>query len=183
MSNTAFLVLSIVANAVIYWTFASWYLQPWLARQPIAKALAPLALVHGLRTMGTVFLMPNVIGSELPRTFAVSGVVGDLVAAGLGGVVVLALRARSRWAIPLTWLLQIAGLLDFASAYTNGMRIDLVAQYHVGPAWFIPSFCVPFFAVMHLLSLRLLVTRGAELRAWLTGDTRTSATEVAIAST
>lgn len=183
MMNTGFLVLSIVANAFIYWTFANWYLQPWLARQPIERALAPLALVHGLRTMGTVFLMPNVIGSELPRSFAVSGVVGDLVAAALGGAVVLALRARSRWTMPLAWLLPIVGLLDFASAYTNGMRIDLVAQYNVGPAWFIPSFFVPFFTVMHLLSLRLLVTRGPELRAWITGATRTSDLQVAITTT
>ncbi len=167
MKNTAFFVLSIAVNLVVYWTVATWYVRPWLDRQPIARALAPLLLVHALRTMGTVFMIPEVTGSVLPPVFAVPGVVGDLLAAVLGALGLVALSARSRWAIVLAWALSIEGLVDFASALTIGARLEVVARYHLGPAWFIPTFMVPFFTVAHLLAIGQLRRRGAELRAWL----------------
>lgn len=166
MMNTAFLVLSLVLNLALYWTLATWYVKPWLSRRSVADALALLSLVHGFRTMGTVFMIPGVIGSTLPADFSVPGVVGDLLAAALGIAAAIALRTRSAWALPLSWLLIVEGLLDFTLALGSGMRIDLVAKYAVGPAWFIPTFMVPFFTTAHLLAIGELTTRGSELRAW-----------------
>jgi hypothetical protein len=62
----------------------------------------------------------------------------------------------------VTWLFSVVGLLDFANAYAQGIRYDLVASYPLGPLWFIPTYVVPAFIVLHLLVIGLLIRRGHE---------------------
>lgn len=59
-------------------------------------------------------------------------------------------------------MLSILGLLDFVNAYTLGIRYDIVASYPLGPLWFIPTFAVPAFIVLHLMAIGLLTRRGHE---------------------
>jgi hypothetical protein len=68
----------------------------------------------------------------------------------LGAIV--ALRARSRVALPLTWLFNAVGLLDLIHAFYQGLTHDV----QLGSAYFIPTFVVPALVVTHLMMFRML---------------------------
>jgi hypothetical protein len=100
-----------------------------------------------------VFLVPTVVGSALPASFAVPAAFGDLLAGLLALAAIVALRARSRIALPLTWLFNVVGLLDLVHAFYQGLTHDV----QLGAAYFIPTFVVPALVVTHLMMFRMLV--------------------------
>jgi hypothetical protein len=162
MTVTQIFVVQIAVSLLVFGLAARWYLLPALNRLPLVEALTLLTLPHALRTLGLVFLVPGTAGDTLPAAFAAPGAYGDLLAVVLALLSVLALRQGWRGALGLVWLLSILGLLDFANAYALGIRYDIVASYPLGPLWFIPTFAVPGFIVLHLLAIGLLTGRGHE---------------------
>jgi hypothetical protein len=71
------------------------------------SALQPLLTLHAFRHLGMVFLVPTVVGSPLPASFAVPAAYGDLLAGLLALAAIVALRARARIALPLTWVFNV----------------------------------------------------------------------------
>ncbi len=165
MNNTLFFGLQIATNLAVYALVARWYIAPRLAALPLRDALIPLLLFHTLRTMGITFVVPQVVGETLPAGFAVSGAVGDLLAVALALAAIGALRAQWRFALAVVWLFNIAGTLDFISAFAQGIRFNIAQQYHLGPVWFIPTFFVPAFFVGHMLIFALLITNARQPRS------------------
>ena len=164
MNPTQIFGLQVALSLLTFGLAARWYVAPALARRPLVDALTPLLLFHSLRTIGLVFLVPGVVGGVLPASFAAPGAYGDLLTVGLALLSVVALRARWPGALALVWLFTVVGLLDFASAFTLGLRANIAGQYPLGPAWFIPTFAVPAFTVAHGLVIQLLLARGREQR-------------------
>ncbi len=157
MNGTAIFGLQVVTNLLIATLVARWYLLPRLRAIPLEAALIPLLLFHMLRTMGVVFVLPQVIGDTLPPGFAVPGALGDLLAVILAGLALIALRQQWRIALGLVWLFNIVGTLDFVNAFAQGIRHDIAEQYQLGATWFIPTFFVPAFFVTHMVMFSLLV--------------------------
>ena len=116
MTPTQIFGLQVVLSLVSYGLIARWYVLPWLERLDLVAALTPLLLLHTLRTLGLVFLVPSVVGGPLPDTFAVPGAYGDLLTVGLAFLALIALRARWRGALALAWLFTAVGRLDFVSS-------------------------------------------------------------------
>ena len=164
MTATQIFVLQIFINLLVFGLAARRYVLPLLRRLPFVEALTPLILAHALRTMGLAFLIPGVAGGELPQAFAAPGAYGDLLAVVLALLSVLALRRGWRGAPALVWVFSVLGLLDFVNAYAQGVRFDLIGSYPLGALWFIPTFAVPAFSVLHVLVIVVLVTRGHEYR-------------------
>jgi hypothetical protein len=100
-----------------------------------------------------VFLVPTVVGPALPASFAVPAAYGDLLAGLLALAAIGALRARSRIALPLTWVFNVIGLLDLVHAFYQGLANDV----QLGAAYFIPTFVVPALVVTHVMIFRMLV--------------------------
>jgi hypothetical protein len=165
MTATQIFALQVVASLLTYALAASWYVAPRLDRLGLVAALQPLLLFHTLRTIGLTFLVPGVVGGQLPASFATQGAYGDLVTVGLAFLALYALHARWRGAPAIIWLFSLVGLLDFVNAFAQGLRADVAARYALGPVWFIPTFAVPAFTVAHVLVIRLLLTRGHEYSA------------------
>ena len=157
------LFTSVFINLVVYGLVALWYLVPWTRRVSFAQAMLPLALWHGLRTVGTSFWMPTVTGSELPSAFSDPAVIGDLIAAGLGITVALLLRYKRSGAVMVGWVFNLWGFGDLLLAFYNGLSNDLTS-YSLGPTWYIPTFIVPTMLVTHMVMFWLLAKRGHELR-------------------
>jgi len=145
--------LQVLLSFVVYGLVARWYVQPRLAPLPLEAALQPLLVLHALRHMGMVFLVPTVVGPALPASFAIPAAYGDLLAGLLALAAIVALRARSPIALPLTWLFNVVGLLDLINAFYQGLTHDV----QLGPAYFIPTFIVPALVITHVMMFRMLV--------------------------
>lgn len=164
MSPTFLFGLQIASSLLTYGLIARWYLVPRLRRLDLVAALTPLLLFHTFRTIGLIFLIPSVVGAPLPESFAAPAAYGDLATVVLAFLALIALRAGWRGALFVVWAFSVAGLLDFTVAFTQGLSLDMIAQYTLGPGWFIPTFAVPAFAVVHGLIIWLLLTRSHEYR-------------------
>ena len=101
MPANIILLLSIVMGLTIYGLIAKWYVMPVLLALPRARALMPLLLFHCFRFIGLAFLIPGVTAQPLDPRFANPAAYGDLLAALLALLCVLALRRGWRTAIPL----------------------------------------------------------------------------------
>jgi hypothetical protein len=145
--------LQVLLSFLVYGLVARWYVTPRLASRPLHAALQPLLVLHASRHLGMVFLVPSVVGPALPASFAVPAAYGDLLAGLLALAAIGALRARSRIALPLTWLFNIIGLLDLINAFYQGLTHDV----QLGPAYFIPTFIVPALVITHVMMFRMLV--------------------------
>src|SRR2546427_820589 len=86
--------LQFLLSLVLYTLIARWHVAPRLAALPLASALSPLLFLHAFRHLGMVFLVPTVVGSSLPPAFAVPAAYGDLLAALLALLAIVALRSR-----------------------------------------------------------------------------------------
>jgi hypothetical protein len=145
--------LQVLLSFLVYGLVARWYVTPRLASRPLRAALQPLLVLHASRHLGMVFLVPSVVGPALPAVFAVPAAYGDLLASLLALAAIGALRARSRIALPLTWLFNVVGLLDLINAFYQGLTHDV----QLGPAYFIPTFIVPALVITHVMMFRMLV--------------------------
>lgn len=148
-----------VMSLIGYSLIAKWYVAPRLARLPLHDALVPLIFVHAGRHIGLVFLVPAVVAPTLPSAFAIPAAYGDLLAAVLALLAVIALRARWPLAIPLAWLFNVVATLDLLYAFYQGMRLDVGP--HLGAAWFIPTFAVPALYVTHFMIFVMLARRSS----------------------
>jgi hypothetical protein len=103
------------------------------------------------------FLVPGVVASTLPTSFAYPAAYGDLLAAVLAFVALIALRLGLRWAVaaPLIWIFNLVGTVDLLYALFQGTQLGLVEQ--LGAAYFIPTIAVPALLVTHFLVFRLLL--------------------------
>jgi hypothetical protein len=146
-----------------------WYIVPRLSKQPRLQALLPLVLLHTFRTVGLVFLFPQVMGGALPPGFATPAAYGDLLTTGLALLAVFALRFRPGLALPLVWLFNLVGITDLLFAMYEGAVVDL-PFFHLGVAWFLLTLYVPLLLVSHVIVFWVLlraapsaqVERGSE---------------------
>ena len=153
MPEDLFLPLSITIGFISYGLIANWYVMPALSSLPRAKALKPLLFLHTFRYIGLAFLVPGVPAQTLDPRFANPAAYGDLLAAVLALIALLALRFSWVIAIPLVWVFNIEGFLDLINALFQGLRFD--AQ--LGAAYFIPVVMVPALLVTHLMIFKLLL--------------------------
>jgi hypothetical protein len=108
-------------------------------------------LVYGL--VARWYVTPRLAPLPLPARFAVPAAYGDLLAGLLALAAIVALRARSGIALPLTWVFNVVGLLDLIHAFYQGLRNDV----QLGAAYFIPTFVVPALVITHVMIFRMLV--------------------------
>jgi hypothetical protein len=143
--------LSVLVGSLL----ARWYVWPRFAALPTHRALAPLLFVHATRYVGLVFLVPTVVGPGVPAAFAVPAAYGDLLAALLALLALVALRHDWPGAIALTWLFNVIGLVDLLYAVSQGVRLDV----QLGAAYYIPILAVPVLFITHFMIFALLGRR------------------------
>ena len=151
------LPLSIVFGLLSYSLIAKWYVMPHLAALPRADALTPLLLLHSFRYIGMAFLISGVTSEVLNARFATPAAYGDLLAAILALIAIMALRLRWAMALPLVWIFNIEGSLDLLNAVYQGF--SHVPGGHFGVTYFIPTMIVPALLVTHVMIFVLLLRR------------------------
>ena len=132
------------------------YVLPWLKSMERMEAQRAIATLHSFRFFGLVFILPGIVGPNLPASFATSAAYGDF-ATGILALLAL-LTARKR---PLFWLFAAAfnlvGIVDILIAYYHAIRAGLPALAgQLGAAYVIPIIYVPFLMITHIVAFYLL---------------------------
>src|SRR5438034_2260696 len=109
-------------SLVAYWLIGFWYVAPRLSKLPREAALVPLLWVHAFRIVGGTILAPGAVDAGVPMEFRVMIGYGDLAAAFLALLALIALRARFRGAVALVWLCVVVGMLDTVNAIVQSVR-------------------------------------------------------------
>lgn len=137
------------------------YFWPKLRAMDRIEAQRAIATLHSFRFFGLVFLLPGVVGPDLPRGFAEVAAYGDLATGLLAMLALLAIRAR-RLFWPLVIAYNVVGTADILTDYYHGAVLDLPSlSGQLGATYVIPIVYVPLLLITHFAALYLLVRRPA----------------------
>src|ERR1700751_4556101 len=102
------------------------YLWPRLKSMDSFEAQRAIATLHSFRFFGLVFILPGVVGPNLPAGFAAFAAYVDFATGMLAMLALLAVRVR-----PLFWLLVVAfnlvGMVDIIVDYYQATLLGLPA--------------------------------------------------------
>jgi len=151
------LPMSMMLGLIVFSLVAKWYWMPKLLSQSFENALRPLLLLHSTRFIGMAFLIPGVTAEILDPRFANPAAYGDLLAALLALLALLALSLRWKIAVSLVWIFNTVGMIDLLNAVFQGIRF--VPGGHMGATYFIPAVIVPALLVTHVMVFIILGKR------------------------
>jgi hypothetical protein len=133
------------------------YFWPRLKAMDTVEAQRVVATLHSFRFFGLVFIVPGVVGPNLPADFATVAAYGDFATGVLAMLALMSVRMR-----PLFWLLIVAfnvvGIGDILIDYYHAIQAGLPAiAGELGAMYVIPIVYVPILMITHVASLVLLV--------------------------
>jgi hypothetical protein len=133
------------------------YVWPSLKSMDRVEAQRAIATLHSFRFFGLVFILPGVVGPNLPPGFATFAACGDFATGVLAILALLTVRIR-----PLFWLFVVAfnlvGIADLILDYYHAVQADLPAMAgQLGATYAIPIIYVPVLMITHLAALYFLV--------------------------
>jgi hypothetical protein len=139
------------------------YIWPRLRSMDAVQAQRAIATLHSFRFFGLVFLIPGVIGPNLPGRFATFAAYGDFATGVLAMLALMAVRFR-----PLFWPLVVAfnvmGTVDILVDYYHGIQVGLAAQAgELGATYAIPIIYVPLLMITHVAAFYLLARPHGEV--------------------
>lgn len=148
------LVLGYVAWLLVFGT----YIWPRLKKMERFEAQRVIATLHSFRFFGLVFILPGVIGPDLPVAgFGAFAAYGDFATGLLALAALMSARIR-----PLFWLFvaafNVVGVGDLVIDYYHATMIDLPAMAgQLGATYWIPILYVPILMITHVVALVWLV--------------------------
>jgi hypothetical protein len=139
---------------------------PWLLffgtyAWPRIRAISPvdahraIATLHSFRFFGLVFILPGVVGPNLPAGFATFAAYGDFATGVLAMLALATVRIRA-----LFWLLVVAfnavGAIDILVDYYHGWHLAMPPG-QLGATYVIPIVYVPLLMITHVVAFYLLL--------------------------
>lgn len=133
------------------------YALPKLRSMGRFEAQRAIATVHSFRFFGLVFILPGVVGPNLPASFATFAAYGDFATGVLAMLALFAVKIR-----PLFWSLVVAfnvvGAADILIDYYHAIRVGLPAVAgQLGSTYVIPIIYVPVLMITHAVSIYWLL--------------------------
>jgi hypothetical protein len=164
------LVLGYVACLLCF----SVYILPRLRSMERIEAHRVIATFHSFRFFGLVFILPGVVGPNLPGGFATFAAYGDFATGIFAIVALLTVRAR-----PLFWLFVVAfnfvGMVDILLDYYHAVKFGLPALAgQLGAGYAIPIIYVPMLMITHIAAFYWLMRPQPKVAPTLTGGTTES---------
>jgi len=140
------------------------YIWPRLKAADRFDAQRAIATLHSFRFFGLVFILPGVVGPNVPAGFATFAAYGDF-ATGVLAILAL-LNARIR---PLFWsfvvAFNLAGATDIIVDYYHAIHTGLdVMPGQFGATYAIPIIYVPLLMITHVAAFYLLLRPQKENR-------------------
>jgi hypothetical protein len=147
------------------------YIMPRFKSMDLVAAQRAIATLHSFRFFGLVFILPGVVGPNLPAAgFATFAAYWDLATGVLAILALLTVRIR-----PLFWLLMVAfnlvGLVDLILDYYHAVQVGLPALAgQLGATYAIPIIYVPVLMITHVVAFYLLLRPQPKAVGALAGD-------------
>src|SRR6516225_11239104 len=150
------------------------YILPRLKSMDLIAAQRAIATLHSFRFFGLVFILPGVVGPDLPAGFATFAAYWDLATGVLAILALLTVRIR-----PLFWLFVVAfnlvGVVDLILDYYHATRVGLPAQAgQLAATYAIPIIYVPVLMITHFVAFYLLLRPQPKAARVLAGDVAAS---------
>jgi hypothetical protein len=147
------LILGYVAWLLCFGT----YIWPRLKTLNHFEAQRAIATLHSFRFFGLVIILPGVVGTHLPASFATFAAYGDLVTGVLAMLALLSAKIR-----PLFWTFAIAfnivGVADILIDYYHAVNADLPTYAgELRAVYVIPVIYVPILMITHGVAFYFLV--------------------------
>ena len=135
------------------------YALPRLRSMDHVEVQRAIAALHSFRFFGLVFILPGVVGADLPAGFATSAAYGDFATGILAMLALATFRIR-----PLFWLFVVAfnvvGTADLLVNYLHGAAFGLPERAGaLAAAYWIPILYVPLLMITHVTAFWLLLRR------------------------
>src|SRR6202023_3060310 len=151
------------------------YILPRLKSMALDAAQRAILTLHSFLFFGLVFILPGVVGPNLPAAgFATFAAYWDLATGVLAILALLTVRMR-----PLFWLFVVAfnlvGAVDLILDYYHATQVRLPALAgQLGAAYAIPIIYVPLLMITHVAAFYLLVRPHPGAVRALAGDAAAS---------
>jgi hypothetical protein len=153
--QTIFAVHLILGYAAWLLCFGA-YVWPKLETADRTEALRAISVLHSFRFFGLVFILPGVVGPDLPAHFATFAAYGDF-ATGLLAMMAVLTAKKSALFSAFVIAFNIVGAADIIIDYYHAIEIDLPASAgQLGAAYAIPILFVPLLMVTHATAFYLL---------------------------
>ena len=170
MSPEIIFQIHLVLGYVAWLLCFSVYLGPRLRSMGGVEAHRAIATLHSFRFFGLVFILPGVIGPNLPAGFAAFAAYWDFATGILAMLALLTVRIR-----PLFWLFVVAfnlvGTIDLVLDYYHAVQAGLPALAgQLGATYAIPIIYVPVLMITHFVALYWLVRPQHKATPVLIGD-------------
>ena len=174
MSPTIIFSLQLILGYVAWLLCFGVYIMPRLKAMDRVAAHRAIATLNSFRFFGLVFILPGVVGPNLPAGFATFAAYWDLATGVLAILALLTVRLR-----PLFWLLVVAfnlvGVVDLILDYyhsTHAGLPELAGQ--LGATYAIPIIYVPLLMISHVVAFYLLLRPQPKTARALVGEAATS---------
>ncbi len=159
MSPATIFQIHLVLGYVPWLLCFSAYVWPRLMAMERADAQRAIATLHSFRFFGLVFLMPGVVGANLPSDFAAFAAYGDFATGVLAMLALLTFRIRLLY-WPLVVAFNLVGAIDIIVDYYHGNQVGLPALAgELGATYAIPIVYVPLLMITHVVAFYLLARR------------------------
>ena len=150
------------------------YVWPRLKSMDRVEAQRAIATLHSFRFFGLVFLLPGVVGPNLPAGFATFSAYGDFATGLLAMLALSTVRIR-----PLFWAFVVAfnlvGTADLILNYYHAVQVGLPAQAgEFGATYAIPIIYVPLLMITHVAAFYLLLRPQPKAVRAFAGDAAAS---------
>ena len=150
------------------------YILPRLKSMDLVAAQRAIATLHSFRFFGLVFILPGLVGPNLPAGFATFAAYWDLATGVLAILALLTVRIR-----PLFWLFVVAfnlvGVVDLILDYYHATQAGLPALAgQLGATYAIPIIYVPLLMITHVVAFYLLLRPQPKTARAFVGEAATS---------
>jgi hypothetical protein len=157
MSSETIFRIQLIVGYVAWLLCFRTYIFPRLKQMEPVAAQRAIATLHSFRFFGLVFILPGVVGTNLPAGFAPFAAYWDLATGVLALLALLTVRIR-----PLFWLFvaafNLVGVVDLVLDYYHATTGNLPAVAgQLGAAYFIPVIYVPLLMITHVAAFYLLL--------------------------
>jgi hypothetical protein len=135
---------------------------PRLRAMDRVEAHRAIATLHSFRFFGLVFIVPGVVGPNLPEGFASFAAYGDFATGLLAMLALLTVRLRAAfW--PSVIAFNLVGAVDIVVDYYHGTQLGLAALAgELGATYAIPIVYVPILMITHVAAFILLARPRAQ---------------------
>jgi hypothetical protein len=155
MTSTLLFQLHLVLGYIAWLLCFGAYLWPRLRTMHAADAHRSITTLHSFRFFGLAFLLPGVVGPDLPAQFAHFAAYGDFATGILALLALLTFRVR-----PLFWLFvaafNVVGFVDLIGDYVHAVQLglpEIAGQFRAMYA--VPVIYVPLLMITHVAALVL----------------------------